>query len=160
MKKDRFLLGIIIGIILLVGATTILLFARQGNETYLADDAPEQVFHNFALALINEDYNKAYTYLADQEYKPTFVDFINFYADQTDSAPGFAIAIGDADTRAGETIVTYSMIRKGYSTAIARSHQYAILISQDGKWKVLDAGTYYFWDYEWYQEPYEYPEVY
>ncbi len=64
MKQDRFLLGILIFIGVLVVAALGLFFIRQDSQVYVADDSPDNIIRNYALALQKQDYQRAYTYLA------------------------------------------------------------------------------------------------
>jgi len=66
MKQDRFLLGILIFIGLLVIAALALFFIRQDSQVYVADDTPEGVTRNYALALQKQDFQRAYDYLAEK----------------------------------------------------------------------------------------------
>jgi len=85
MKQDRFLLGILVGIGILVVIALVLFFVRQDKQEYVMDDVPEGVVHNYALALYQGDYQKAYGYLAEREDKPTYEEFrmpfLNHYTD-------------------------------------------------------------------------------
>jgi hypothetical protein len=65
MKQDRFLTGIIIGIAVLVVLALAVFFTRSDTQTYVSEDAPEGVVHNYVVAVLNKDYEKAYGYLAD-----------------------------------------------------------------------------------------------
>ncbi len=65
MKQDRFLLGILIGIGVLIIAALVVFFIRKDSQTYVPDDVPEGVVHNYVVAVLNKDYEKAYGYLAD-----------------------------------------------------------------------------------------------
>jgi len=75
MKQDKFLTGILIGVGALVVLALVLFFTRQDKRDYLAEDTPEGVAHNYVLAVLNKDYEKAYGYLADLKYKPTYDEF-------------------------------------------------------------------------------------
>src|SRR3972149_4478931 len=75
MKQDRFLTGILIGIGVLILLALGLFFTRQDKREYIAEDVPEGVVHNYVLAILNKDYEKAYAYLADLEHKPTYEEF-------------------------------------------------------------------------------------
>ena len=85
MKQDRFLLGILVGIGVLVIVALGLFFTRQDTQEYVSDDTPEGVVHNYSLAVYREDYEKAYGYLEDAKNKPTFSEFqtpfFNHYVD-------------------------------------------------------------------------------
>ena len=72
MRQDRFLTGILIGIAVLVVIALAVFFLRQGSQSYISEDAPEGVVHNYVLAVLNDDYEKAYGYLANLDNKPTY----------------------------------------------------------------------------------------
>jgi hypothetical protein len=57
MKQDRFLLGILVGIGVLIVVALALFFTRQDNQDYVSDTTPEGVVHNYALALYKDDYD-------------------------------------------------------------------------------------------------------
>ncbi len=75
MKQDRFLTGILIGIGVLVLSALLVFFMRKDTQTYISEDQPEGVVHNYILAILNKDYEKAYGYLADLDNKPSFEEF-------------------------------------------------------------------------------------
>src|SRR6185369_15346974 len=75
MKQDRFLTGILIGIGILIIAALAVFFVRKDSQTYVPDDVPEGVVHNYVVAVLNKDYEKAYGYLADLDNKPTYEAF-------------------------------------------------------------------------------------
>ncbi|MGB8648728.1 MAG: hypothetical protein WCF84_26055 [Anaerolineae bacterium] len=60
---DRFLIGIVAGIILLVTTAFVATLLRP-QPTYLAEDQAENVAHNYFLALQQQDYPRAYGYLS------------------------------------------------------------------------------------------------
>lgn len=76
-KNDRFLISIVAGAgILLVAA---FLFASlRPNPGYRVDDSPENVVHNYLLAMEDRDYARAYTYLSPdlKGYPPDLDTFI------------------------------------------------------------------------------------
>ncbi|MBW2589509.1 MAG: hypothetical protein JRD71_02105, partial [Deltaproteobacteria bacterium] len=68
MKKDRFLIGILVGIGVLITAALVVFFTRQGDgQTYMQESTPDGVVHNYVLALQQGDFQKAYGYLSDEE---------------------------------------------------------------------------------------------
>ena len=69
MKQDRFLVGILIFIGVLVVVALALFFIRQDNQVYVADDTPDNIVRNYALALQKQDFQRAYTYLADNRWQ-------------------------------------------------------------------------------------------
>jgi hypothetical protein len=79
MRQDRFLTGILIGIAVLVIAALAVFFIRRDGQSYVSDDTPEGVVHNYVVSILNKDYEKAYGYLADLDNKPTFDEFRNAF---------------------------------------------------------------------------------
>ena len=61
MKQDRFLIGILVGIGVLVVIALALFFTRRDQQEYVADDTPEGVVHNYALAVFREEYESRIT---------------------------------------------------------------------------------------------------
>lgn len=61
--NDRFLAGIVVGAVVLVVAAVALTLLRP-EPSYLPDDTPEAVAHNYLLALRQGDEARAYGYLS------------------------------------------------------------------------------------------------
>jgi hypothetical protein len=154
MKQDRFLMGILIGIGVLIIAALALFFVRKDTQTYISDDVPEGVVHNYIVAILNKDYEKAYSYLADLEHKPTFDEFRNSFVTGMLSPQNSAVDVGESDITGDDAYVDVAMIYNPsdpFSTGY-RDIQRAILVKQGGVWKLSSMPTYYLWDYNWYQE--------
>ena len=154
MKQDRFLLGILIGIGVLVVVALTLFFVRPDNQSYVDDSTPNGVVHNYSLALYQEDYEKAYGYLGEAEFKPTFSEFqksfFNHYVDPRNAG----LEIGESKISGEDAFVTLYLIynpsdpfSSGY-----RNTETAQLERQNGKWKIMQM-PYNFWSYDWYLEP-------
>ena len=155
MKHDRFLTGILIGIAVLIGAALIVFFTHKSAQTYALEDTPEGVVHNYILAVMNKDYEKAYAYLADLEHKPTFSDFHRAFSIGMLSPSNAGVKVGASEVTGDDATVQISMIyapgdpfSAGYSNA-----GLAQLAKQDGSWKIASMPAYNFWDYSWYQSP-------
>jgi len=152
MKQDRFLIGILVGIGVLVVIALALFFTRQDKQEYVSDDTPEGVVHNYALAVYREDYEKAYNYLAETESKPTYNEFrqafFNHYVDPNNAG----LEIGETETAGEEAYVTVYMIYNpsGPFESGYRNTETAHLERQNGAWKLLQM-PYNFWSYDWYQ---------
>ena len=154
MKQDRFLTGILIGIGLLVVLALAVFFTRKDTQTYVSDEKPEGVVHNYVLAVLNKDYEKAYGYLADLEYKPTYPQFRDAFITGMVNPNNSAMDIGESDINNDSASVEVTMIYNPsdpFSTGY-RDTQRAVLVKQDGAWKLSSMPTYYFWDYNWYKE--------
>lgn len=156
MKQDKFLTGILIGVGLLVVLALVLFFTRQDNRDYLAEDTPEGVTHNYVLAVLNKDYEKAYGYLADLKYKPTYEDFRQSFQNGMVNPDNMGLDVGRATINGNEAEVDLT-IYYSYSDPFSSrtgSPDRALLVKQDDAWK-LSAMPYNFWDWNWYQEPYK-----
>jgi hypothetical protein len=154
MKQDRFLTGILVGIGVLVVAALAMFFTRQDTQSYIAEDAPEGVVHNYVLAVLNSDYEKAYGYLADLEGKPTYEEFRRPFLNGYVNPDNTAVDVGESEISGDEASVEVSQIYNSsdpFSSGY-RDTQRAILVKQNGAWKLSNMPAYNFWDYSWYQE--------
>jgi hypothetical protein len=156
MKQDRFLTGILIGIGLLIVLALALFFTRQDQREYLPDGTPEGVVHNYVLAILNQEYQKAYGYLADLEHKPSYDEFRRSFFNGMVNPGNTGLDVGTAEIHDDEAVVTLTLFysyRDPFSSGY-ESMDRALLVEQDGNWK-LSSMPYNFWDYSWYQEPYK-----
>ena len=155
MKQDKFLTGILIGVGALIILALVLFFFRQDKRDYLPDDTPEGVTHNYALAVLNKDYEKAYGYLADLKYKPTYEEFRQSFLNGMANPENTGLDVGAATITGDEAVVDLTLYYSYSDPFSSRtgSPDRALLVNQDGNWKVSSM-PYSFWDYNWYQEPY------
>lgn len=154
MKQDRFLIGILIGIGLLVVVALAVFFTRQDTQTYVSDDTPEGVVHNYVVAVLNKDYEKAYGYLADLENKPTYEQFRDAFVTGVVNPNNSAVDIGGSEVTGDNASVEVALIYNPsdpFSTGY-RDVQRALLVNQGGAWKISSMPSYYFWEYSWYTE--------
>ena len=154
MKQDRFLLGILVGIGVLILAAVIIFFTRQQQVAYRTGQTPEDVVHNYVLAVMNKDFEKAYGYLADLEHKPAFEEFRQAFAVGRLSPGQEGIKIGSTDIAGDSASVEVIMVytpgdpfSSGYNNAGS-----AQLLRQGGAWKLSSLPAYNLWDFSWYQE--------
>jgi len=154
MKQDRFLTGILAGIAVLVVIALAVFFLRQGSQSYISEDVPEGVVHNYVLAVLNDDYEKAYKYLADLDNKPTYEQFRDAFLTGVVNPNNSAVDIGTSEVTDETASVEVALIYNPsdpFSTGY-RDVQRAVLVKQNGAWKLSSMPGYYFWDYNWYQE--------
>lgn len=152
MKQDRFLTGILVGIGVLIVIALTVFFLRRDTQTYLSEDAPEGVVHNYVLAVLNKDYKKAYGYLADIDNKPTYEQFRDAFLKGMVNPDNSAIDVGKSEINGDTASVEVAMIYSPgdpFSTGY-RDVQRAILVKQSGTWKLSSMPYYYFWDSNWY----------
>ena len=152
MKQDRFLIGILVGIGVLVIVALALFFTRQDNQEYVSDATPEGVVQNYVLALYKDDYDKAYSYLANADNKPTYNEFRRAFFNQLVNPGNAGLEIGETEIVGEEAYVnmyvTYSP--SGPFSSGYRNTELARLERQGGEWKLLQM-PYNFWSYNWYQ---------
>lgn len=159
MKQDRFLLGILIGIAVLVLAALLIFFLRPNTLTYGPEDTPEGVTRNFIVAIYNKDYEKAYAYLAEDEYKPSLEKFTEPFLLNYISPADSGIEILDANISGPKASVQVSIINNTsdpFASPYRNSDQVSLL-QQSGQWKIRQL-PYPFWYYDWYEKPYEEPK--
>ncbi|MCL4273644.1 MAG: hypothetical protein QY328_02790 [Anaerolineales bacterium] len=156
MKQDKFLTGILIGIGVLILLALGLFFTRQDKRDYVAETTPEGVVHNYVLAVLNRDYQKAYEYLADLEHKPTYEAFRRSFFNGMVNPGDVGVDVGSADIHDDEAVVSLSIYYPNTDPFSSRysSSDRALLVQQNGMWK-LSSMPYNFWDFSWYQEPYK-----
>lgn len=155
MKEDRFLVGILIGIVLLIMAALAVFFTRQDQVRYVAEDAPEGVVHDYVLAVLNKDYQKAYGYLAELDHKPTFDEFRQAFAVGRLTPGNNGVKIGSAAVTGETASVEVSMLYTPGDLFSPGSSNVgsAQLMRQNGAWKISSMPAYNLWDFGWYQAP-------
>jgi hypothetical protein len=154
MKQDRFLIGILSFIGLLVVSAVVLFFIRRGVPAYAPEDTPQGVLHNYANALLTEDYARAYGYLAEADNKPTLDAFRQAFLSQQLDVSTSAIQVDRIEITQGDharidvTVIYYEkdgLLARGWN-----SNQTASLIKQNGAWRIISM-PYPFWSWNWYQ---------
>jgi hypothetical protein len=149
MKEDRFLMGILIGITLLIVASLSVFFMRRDTQTYLLEDSPEAVVHNYIFALGQEDYESAFTYLAEEKNKPTYTEFLR----DVINTRGDDVRIGEVDI-SGDTASVQLVFTNASGRVFFDYYEYeesALAVLQSGEWKILSMGGHY-WYWNWYAE--------
>jgi hypothetical protein len=153
MKQDRFLMGILIFVGLLVAAALALFFFRNEKPAYGAEDKPEGVLYNYAVALQLHDYPRAYSYLAEKDKKPTYNAFEQaFLTRQLDTSTS-ALQIGNVqmlENGAAWINVTIQYAGNGLFNNSWSSADKGTLVKQNGAWKITFLPNPY-WGWDWYQ---------
>lgn len=153
MKQDKFLTGILIGIAALILLALGLFFTRQDSKrAYVADSTPDGVVHNYVLAALNKDYQKAYGYLADLNHKPTYEEFRQSFFNGNINSSNVGIEVGAVEINQDEATVTLGVYYSNGDPFSSRSANpdRALLVKQNGAWK-LSSMSYNYWNYSWYQ---------
>jgi len=152
MKQDRFLFGILVGIGLLVLISLALFFNREKNRTFLEENSPEAIVLNYVLALENQDFRRAYGYLADQKGKPSYDTFRQAftYNMRENGGAGLRILETSLENDSAYLAVSIYYAARGPFNEVAGQNGEARLVLQNGFWKITMLPYPYFqWD--WYQ---------
>jgi hypothetical protein len=150
MKQDRFLIGILAAIAVLIVFSLVLFFTRTSPPSYLPETTPENIVHNYVLALQENNFERAQGYLVEAEGKPSVGEFaavltnFNRYED-------VGAQILSSQEFNQEAFVEMDLIHRsnglfdnGWTERVTAS-----LIKQDGQWKIT-AMPYPYWDFSWY----------
>jgi hypothetical protein len=152
MKQDRFLLGILIGIAVVIIAALALFFLRRNEPAYGAENTPEGVIHNYVVALQKGDYNRALGYLASTQNKPDILKFRQDLLNNNQNQSGYSLQIGDTQINGDSATVVINIIQAGSGLFGGSSNQSqnATLVQEAGGWKISNM-PYPYWSYDWYQ---------
>ncbi len=156
MKQDRFLLGILIGIGVLAALAVALFFIRKGDQSYGSEDTPEGVARNYILALQNQDFERAYQYLAEGEDRPDLTTFQSNLLASGVEIERVAVELGSAKVSGDRAVVGITVVHPGNGLFgdVWREVQSAVMLrTPEGEWKIASM-PYPFWFYSWYN-----PEV-
>ncbi len=153
MKKDRFLNGIIIGIGVLILIAILLFFFRQQKAEYRSDDTPANVVHNYILAIVERDYERAYSYLIDAPEKPDLSLFQQELLRTSNDIKQMNVSIGETFIEGENATVQLGMLQsyQGSFNNPARYPDSAQLKKVNGDWKIISM-PYPFWSWNWYTE--------
>jgi hypothetical protein len=153
MRQDRFLVGILVGIAVLVVLALVVFFVRRGSLSYGPDDTPDGVVRNYIVALQKQDYERAYSYMADIVQKPSLAAFTQPLAGpqaQEIASTSLEITSVNVDASGNSATILVSMVRgpTGLFTNNPVDLQTADLVRQNGAWKIRNL-PYPFWSYNW-----------
>lgn len=150
---DKFLIGIVLGIVVLIVAAFTITLTRPA-ASYKPDDTAENVAYNYLLAIHQSDYGRAQGYLSRTvKSRPSSAEKFardvenNRYSFNESDSSAWAI---DSSRVSGET-TTVTVRQTRYSTGLFGStydDTFPIRLQrEDGAWKIISSGSY--WAYCW-----------
>jgi hypothetical protein len=154
MKIDRFTLGIILGVLLLViGAViTIVFTGGRGWQSadYLNEDTPEAVVHDAFLATVRNEPDVAINHysqdMLDEEKNQPFRERFNYY-DRDRPARRLRIMDVDIDEENDRAYVTIAIdnFRQGglFESGTSTYRRTIPLVREDGAWKIDTDDLFY-----------------
>ncbi|HKZ70333.1 MAG TPA: hypothetical protein VJ020_09655 [Anaerolineales bacterium] len=155
-NTDKFLIGIVAGVALLVVVAFAVALLRP-KPAYQPEDTPEGVTHNYLFALQEKDYERAYTYLSPTlagypDSSEEFVDNIDEYQWSfgygNDST---TLEVESTDITGSRAVVT---VRETtfYEGGLFDSGQYSNtfkvklrLNAPTGTWQITESDSYWVW---------------
>ncbi|OGO11609.1 MAG: hypothetical protein A2Y53_07170 [Chloroflexi bacterium RBG_16_47_49] len=155
--NDKVLIGIVVGIVILI-ITALVITLMKPEPTYLAEDTPEGVAHNYLLAIQQEDYERAYGYLSPTlvgypRLEEEFIEDIqnNSWSFRLDRSTTLSV---EASTITGSksnvtvrelSIFGDDLFNSGQSTNNFEMNMHRI----SGEWKIVDSNYYFASCWEW-----------
>jgi len=154
MRQDRFLLGILGGIALLVVLSVGLFFLRRGTLEYVADGTPDAAVRNFVIAVKKGDYDRAFQYVAPATPPVEKLSLTQTFTQQGSEIAATGVEVGQAMIDGDKAMVPVTMQRGGGELfgSIYRDQQSAELVRVGGEWKIKSM-PYPFWNFSWSTTP-------
>lgn len=149
--STKFLIGIIIGIVLLVIVAFSVVLLRS-EPTYQDDTTPDGAAHNYLLAIQNQDYERAFTYIPEQYPNPKDAEDMAYTIAQDlgrfDMDSDFSLAVESVKMRGDERAVVTMRKTTFYNSGLMGSGQYTRTFTltmrlEEGIWKVSDGESYW-----------------
>ena len=152
-KTDRFLLGFVLGALLLV-ALVLVLAVRRPPPEYQPEDKPENVALNYLLALQRADYPRAYAALSPalRHYPASAAEFAHLITVNSWVIPGGAggsSMLRATDTRrvdesAFVTVRETLLVSQGLFGSEQQTNNFQMeLRLAEGKWQLIHADSYW-----------------
>ncbi len=151
-NPDKFIIGIVIGVIALVITAFVMVFLRP-EPTYGPEDSPEGVAHNYLLALQQGDYTRAHSYLSpslagypDAEAFAEYVRNNGWLFNFSDGS--VTLELEPARRISDDRAVVPARARYFYQGGLFNSSEYTnafdmTLRRENGAWKIISSDLYW-----------------
>ena len=151
MNQDRFLITILLAVGMLVVAALGLFFIRQDARRYGPEYNPEGVVRNFVIAIHDEDFERAYSYLKDSPKKPDYQDFRQPFLGARLDTSNVSVRITETNISGNEAVVNLILTHGGTHPFQGswRDSGRALLVLEEGNWKLYQM-PYPYWGWDWY----------
>jgi hypothetical protein len=150
-SSDKFLIGIVVGIVALVIAAFVVTLTRP-EPTYQPEDTPGGVVHNYLLALQKEDHERAHEYLSPtlDGYPASVEEFAEAVADHSwrfRLDADTTLAVESARVTGSRAVVKVRESRFYGGSLIGNSQSVTVfeikLELEEGTWEITDADYYF-----------------
>jgi hypothetical protein len=140
--------------VLLLAAVALALAARQPEPTYQAEDTPAAVAHNYLLALQQQDFARAYSYLSPElsDYPPDLETFTRQVKTRTWDfrlSSEFSLRVLSTEHRSDLAYVTVRRSTFSPGTLFENSQSSSTFdltlrqVAPGGAWKLIDGNSYW-----------------
>ncbi len=154
-NTDKFLIGIVAGVLVLVIAAFAVAFLRP-KPAYQSEDMPEGVAHNYLFALEQADYERAYGYLSPtlKGYPASaeaFTDDVHDYSWTFRLENSTTLEVESTRLTGDRAFVT---VRETtfYEGGLFNSGEYSntfdvtlVQVAGSGEWKIISSDSYWAW---------------
>jgi hypothetical protein len=158
ITTDKFLTGIVLGIVLLVLVAFAAAFLRP-QPSYQPEDTPEGIVHNYLLAMQQEDFERAYSYLspAIEGYPPTLEAFTQYIwenpwefrlSEDTRTREVEVVSSRVTGKRVAVTVLETYFYQGGLFDSNQYTNTFEIRLEREASsnaWKIVEAESYWFW---------------
>lgn len=151
-SPDKFLIGILVGVVVLLVTVFGVILTRPADE-YQAEDTPEGVAHNYLLALQNEDYQRAYSYLSPKlrGYPSSYIDFKRNVEQKrwlfrNGSSVSLAILSSElmGDSQADVDVRETRFYSGDFFNSSQSTREFEIYLAlENDQWKIKDSDSYF-----------------
>jgi hypothetical protein len=151
MRQDRFLIGLLIGIgVIIIAAVSVFLTRRGGEMRYGAEDSPEGVVKNYAIALQKEDYKRAYSYVGKGTNMPSYAVFQQAFVSGNLAISKTSLGLGETTIDGKEAIISITISRSEgpFGQIFRQKDRVSLKQDESGGWKIFYA-PYPYWDWGW-----------
>jgi hypothetical protein len=155
MKQDRPLRIIFSFVLILIGIALAIFFTRQRTPRYTDDVSPKGIVHNYVVALLQKDYEKAYSFLKEGENKPSLENFRNAFLTGQVDITSTSLVIGAVQQSGDQATVDLLIIHNStdpFNSGYNESTSATLIRDQSGEWKIATM-PYPYWNWDWYNPP-------
>jgi len=141
MKSDKLLVWIVV-VIAMLAAAAVTINSFRDEATYINENTPEAVVHDFVLAIQKEEYKKAHGFvLSDIKYE----EFMEYSVINTNVEYG--IIVESSEILDQETAIVWYLVVNESQSFVESSYSYTesatLIIEEDGgDWKISQMYPY------------------
>ena len=152
-NPDKLLIAIVVGAVLLILVAVVVVLIKP-TPTYQSEDTPGGVAHNYLLALQNEDYDRAYTYLSStlpgypatvSQFTESIEDYSWYFRLGTDTT----LAVDTEEITGSKAVILVRETRfqnRGLFESSTRISTFEMDLEKvENQWKIVDSDRYFVW---------------